>query len=677
MKSKFIFTGLLTTALIFPPVTSNLAHAASPKATETVKDKISDVDDEQETSQDRNHDDNSKERSSEKSDDSKQDKKTKEKRSKHSAHTFEYPSQSSFSSIGNWPTYKKSNDWFSDLFHHSFNNQSDDAQSSHFTNEPHSSDAPSSSDVSLAENTSSDEQSAAQPEERDFFDALNDILKGTHHTTNNQQPSSDSEASRDDHDTSASVDDSVAKDDNNDRSQSDNQNSEQPQMNDSQSSSETDHSSAHDTTSNKEDNQTDAQQSNSEDKQDQEQSSASTSKSKNDDMIDSLLDEYSDNATKTHQNYQKQKHKNSNGHDEQIPELDALKHSREQAPAQTFKDLPQNSHLRQTTLFEQMPSRNDASSSSDTFRVVPTESTRKFINDIAKDAHDIGQKEDIYASIMIAQAILESDSGRSTLSREPNFNLFGMKGSYKGESVGFNTLESDGHSMYQIHADFRKYPDHKSSLNDYADLIKNGIDGNPSIYKGTWKSESSSYRTAVSELVGTYATDPQYDEKLKSLIKTYDLTRFDHKKMGSLLDEDTMNQNSEDVSGDFKPFRATSASPYPQGQCTWYVYLRMAQFDKDIAGDMGNASDWTYSALTKGFSVSSEPEAHTAVVFKPGQLGADRYYGHVAFVEKVNKDGSIVVSESNVKGLGVISYRTIDKEDADSLDYIKGGTSNE
>lgn len=77
MKSKFIFTGLLTTALIFPPVTSNLAHAASPKATETVKDKISDVDDEQETSQDRNHDDSSKESSSEKSDDSKQDKKTK------------------------------------------------------------------------------------------------------------------------------------------------------------------------------------------------------------------------------------------------------------------------------------------------------------------------------------------------------------------------------------------------------------------------------------------------------------------------------------------------------------------------------------------------------------------------------------------------------------------------
>ena len=55
-----------------------------------------------------------------------------------------------------------------------------------------------------------------------------------------------------------------------------------------------------------------------------------------------------------------------------------------------------------------------------------------------------------------------------------------------------------------------------------------------------------------------------------------------------------------------------------------------------------------------------------------GQLGADTQYGHVGFVEKVNDDGSIVISESNVKGLGVISYRTIDAEDANDLDYIQG-----
>ncbi len=48
-----------------------------------------------------------------------------------------------------------------------------------------------------------------------------------------------------------------------------------------------------------------------------------------------------------------------------------------------------------------------------------------------------------------------------------------------------------------------------------------------------------------------------------------------------------------------------------------------------------------------------------AVVFEAGQFGADQHYGHVAFVEKVNSDGSIVISESNVKGLGIISHRTI------------------
>lgn len=41
-------------------------------------------------------------------------------------------------------------------------------------------------------------------------------------------------------------------------------------------------------------------------------------------------------------------------------------------------------------------------------------------------------------------------------------------------------------------------------------------------------------------------------------------------------------------------------------------------------------------------------------------------------LKKVNDDGSIVISESNVKGLGVISFRTIDAGDAQDLDYIKG-----
>lgn len=132
---------------------------------------------------------------------------------------------------------------------------------------------------------------------------------------------------------------------------------------------------------------------------------------------------------------------------------------------------------------------------------------------------------------MIAQAILESSSGNSTLAQAPNYNLFGIKGSYKGQSVNFNTLEAGSdNSMFSINAGFRKYPSTKASLEDYADLIKNGIDGNPTIYKPTWKHEAIDYRDATRHLSRTYATDPNYATKLNSLIKHYHLTDFDKKK---------------------------------------------------------------------------------------------------------------------------------------------------
>ena len=67
----------------------------------------------------------------------------------------------------------------------------------------------------------------------------------------------------------------------------------------------------------------------------------------------------------------------------------------------------------------------------------------------------------------------------------------------------------------------------KASLKDYADLIKHGIDGNPTIYKSSWKNIAPSYRSATRHLSQTYATDPNYATKLNSLIEHYNLTDFD------------------------------------------------------------------------------------------------------------------------------------------------------
>ena len=126
---------------------------------------------------------------------------------------------------------------------------------------------------------------------------------------------------------------------------------------------------------------------------------------------------------------------------------------------------------------------------------------------------------------MIAQAILESASGNSTLAQAPNNNLFGIKGTYKGQSVQLPTKEDDGSgSTYSINADFRQYDTVEESLSDYADLLSNSMGD---FYAGARKSNTDSFVDACDFLVGRYATDIFYSEKLQDLIETYDLTRFD------------------------------------------------------------------------------------------------------------------------------------------------------
>ncbi|EME8124587.1 C40 family peptidase [Enterococcus faecium] len=173
------------------------------------------------------------------------------------------------------------------------------------------------------------------------------------------------------------------------------------------------------------------------------------------------------------------------------------------------------------------------------FHFSQNQTTDQFLKKIADDAQEIGQKEGIYASVMMAQAILESGSGNSLLSSVPNHNLFGIKGSYKGSSVTFNTLEQDSSGQsYQIRAQFRKYPSYKESLEDYADLIKNGLTGNPDFYKPTWKSETKDYKEATKYLEGRYATDRQYSQKLNAIIEAYDLTKYDEPKKEAATTEE-------------------------------------------------------------------------------------------------------------------------------------------
>ena len=112
-----------------------------------------------------------------------------------------------------------------------------------------------------------------------------------------------------------------------------------------------------------------------------------------------------------------------------------------------------------------------------------------------------------------------------------------------------------------------------------------------------------------------------------------------------------------------------SSATYPWGQCTWFAFNRGAQVGVTFDPYMGNGGDW---ASKPGFTVTHTPTQHSALSFPAGVYGADPTYGHVAFVEQVKSDGSVLISESNVQGLGVISYRVIPAEDAKAMNYVIG-----
>ena len=169
----------------------------------------------------------------------------------------------------------------------------------------------------------------------------------------------------------------------------------------------------------------------------------------------------------------------------------------------------------------------------------------QFLRNIIPAAQNVARGKDIYTSVMIAQAALESGWGTSALSKAPNHNLFGVKGSYNGQSVNMQTLEdSGGQNYYSIQADFRKYPSYQESLEDYADKIVNGISGAPLFYSGAWKSKTNSYQDATAYLTGRYATDTAYGSKLNRIIEQFGLTKYDTETAVSMAEEIASNETT-------------------------------------------------------------------------------------------------------------------------------------
>ncbi len=97
---------------------------------------------------------------------------------------------------------------------------------------------------------------------------------------------------------------------------------------------------------------------------------------------------------------------------------------------------------------------------------------------------------------------------------------------------------------------------------------------------------------------------------------------------------------------------------FPYGYCTWYV----AQ--KRYVPWGGNAGTWLYNSRAYGYKTGKTPTVGSIVV-----TTENRYYGHVALVEKVTAD-AITVSEMNYTGWAKKSVRQLSRSSRVIKGYI-------
>lgn len=140
---------------------------------------------------------------------------------------------------------------------------------------------------------------------------------------------------------------------------------------------------------------------------------------------------------------------------------------------------------------------------------------------VIKDMKDTG----ILASLTAAQAFIESNKGNSGLTQKGN-NLFGIKGTYNGQSVKMQTTEYYNGVPCKVMADFRKYPSWQESISDHSALF-NRLDR----YKNLRGCKD--YRLACKYVKDDgYATSPTYTNTLLNVINKYQLYKWDEEVTG-------------------------------------------------------------------------------------------------------------------------------------------------
>jgi hypothetical protein len=198
------------------------------------------------------------------------------------------------------------------------------------------------------------------------------------------------------------------------------------------------------------------------------------------------------------------------------------------------------------------------------------------------------------ASITLAQGLLESDAGRSTLAVEGN-NHFGIK------------CHTDWNGRTIYHDDdrrnecFRKYNSAESSFEDHSVFL-----ATHQRYSSLFDLKQTDYKGWAHGLKKAgYATNPQYADKLISIIEMYGLDKYDRK------------------GGRFEKADMIPHQPYLSNGLL-YVRLNEGESLKDVAREFETSkmSLRRYNEIDRKFS----PESGSVIYLEKKKRKADEMY---------------------------------------------------
>lgn len=152
------------------------------------------------------------------------------------------------------------------------------------------------------------------------------------------------------------------------------------------------------------------------------------------------------------------------------------------------------------------------------------EGMESFVQQLAPAAKAIAEKLGISEQAMVAQAALETGWGKHVIEDKQgnsSFNLFNIKAKSNEPSITIETTEYRDGLPLKERAEFKRYNNIAQSFEDYGQLISGSKRYQEALAQGR---DSDAYVEQLQQ--AGYATDPNYADKIKSILNDADFRQL-------------------------------------------------------------------------------------------------------------------------------------------------------